>query len=286
MVTLQALELNPAFGAEVEGFSQGLLDDGDVCRQLQELFDDRGVLIFRDLELSHASQLRLAEVLIQKDLGPGTPREDRWYISNRRERSAAPYGRLQFHADMMWNEDPCELVSLYAVEVEPPVAPTTFVSTTHAWATLGDELHARIDGRHALHTAGEVRRGDMSDVILTTVENPPTTVKPLELAHPRTGRSLLYACEQMTKAIVDVPEGESEPLLEEIFARMYGDDVRVDHYWRTGDFVVWDNLAVQHGRPNVTEQGPVRTLRKVAAPMPVLTKAQIPTYVKTSSDLG
>jgi alpha-ketoglutarate-dependent taurine dioxygenase len=61
---------------------------------------------------------------------------------------------------------------------------------------------------------------------------------------------------------------------------MYQAEARLEHQWRTGDLVVWDNLAVQHGRPNVTEQGPARTLRKVAAPMPILTKDEIPTYAK------
>lgn len=281
MQQLQSVELSPDLGAEVKGFTEDQLDDPDVCRQLQELFDSRGVLVFRELELSHPAQLRVAEVLIQKELGPGTPREDRWYISNRREKSAAPFGRLQFHSDMMWSEEPCDLVSLYAVEVEPPAAPTTFVSTTRAWAHLEDDLRRRVDGRQAFHTAGEVRRGDMTDVILTDVTNPPTTVKPLELRHPRTGKSLLYACEQMTKQIVDVPEDESEPLLEELFDLMYDPNTQIHHYWQSGDFVAWDNLAVQHGRPNVTEQGPTRTLRKVAAPMPVLTKDQIPTYSKS-----
>jgi alpha-ketoglutarate-dependent taurine dioxygenase len=280
MVALQSVELAPALGAEIEGFTEELLDDDGVCRALQELFDDRGVLVFRELDLTHTAQLRLAEVLIQKELGPGTPREDRWYISNRRERSAAPYGRLQFHSDMMWSELPCELVSLYAVEVEPPVSPTTFVSTTRAWSALSTELRDRVVGRHGLHTAGEVRRGDMTDVILTDVSDPPTAIKPIETAHPRTGQSVLYACEQMTRSIVDVDEDESEPLLEELFAIMYSENTRLDHHWRTGDLVVWDNLAVQHGRPNVTEQGPTRTLRKVAAPMPVLTKEQMPTYSK------
>lgn len=277
---MESTPLNPHLGAEVTGFTEHRLGDRDACSQLQALFDRYGVLVFRDLDLTHAGQLRLAEVLIQKELGPGTPREDRWYISNRRERAAAPFGRLQFHADMMWAEQPCELISLYAVEVEPPTSPTTFVSTTRAWSALDDDLRARVDGRHAEHTAGEVRRGDMTDVILTEVVNPPSTVKPLELRHPRTGQSLLYACEQMTKSIVDVREDESEPLLEEVFATMYQTDARMEHHWRTGDLVVWDNLAVQHGRPNVTEQGPARTLRKVAAPMPVLTKDEIPTYAK------
>jgi alpha-ketoglutarate-dependent taurine dioxygenase len=277
---MDATPLSPHLGAEIAGFREEQLDEPAVRRELQSWFDRHGVLVFRDLDLTHAGQLRLAEVLIQKDLGPGTPREDRWYISNRREKSAVPFGRLQFHADMMWAEQPCELVSLFAVEVAPPVSPTTFVSTTRAWSAMGDDLRRRIDGRRAEHTAGEVRRGDMTDVILTNVVNPPCTVKPLELRHPRTGQPVLYACEQMTKTIVDVPDDESEPLLEELFAVMYADDAQLHHHWRTGDLVVWDNLAVQHGRPNVTEQGPTRTLRKVAAPMPVLTKDEIPTYAK------
>jgi alpha-ketoglutarate-dependent taurine dioxygenase len=181
---------------------------------------------------------------------------------------------------MMWSELPCELVSLYAVEVEPPVCPTTFVSTARAWAALSEDLRSRVAGRHALHTAGEVRRGDMSNVILTEVANPPTAIKPIQTTHPRTGRSLLYACEQMTKAIVELGEDDSESLLEELFAVLYREDDRLDHHWRTGDLVVWDNLAAQHGRPNVAEQGPTRSLRKVAAPMPVLTKEQMPTYSK------
>lgn len=278
--TLQSVELNPTFGAEIMGFTEDQLDDAEICVQLQTLFDARAVLVFRDLQLSHSSQLRIAEVLTQNELGPGTPTEDRWYISNRRERSAAPFGRLQFHSDMMWSEDPCELVSLYTVEAEPLVSPTTFVSTTRAWDSLGGGLRSRIEGCNALHTAGEVRRGNMDDVILTKVENPPTTIKPIVIHNPRTEKPLVYACEQMTQKIVDVPESESERLLEELFAVMYSPDHQIEHHWRTGDFVVWDNLSVQHGRPNVTAEGPTRTLRKVAAPVPVLTKSETPTYVK------
>jgi len=249
-----------------------------IRAHLQELFDDRGMLVFRDLELDHASQLELAELLIQKELGPGTPREDRWYISNTREKSAAPFGRLQFHADTMWAEQPCELVSLYAVDVEQPSAPTTFVSTTDAWTRLPDPLRQRVKEARALHTAGEVRRGDMEGVILTTVVNPPTTVKPFVFRHPRTGEALIYACEQMTKHVIGLEPAESEALLDDVFAVMYDPSVQLHHHWRSGDLVAWDNLAVQHGRPNVEISGPTRTLRKVAAPMPMLTKDEIPAY--------
>jgi taurine dioxygenase len=42
--------------------------------------------------------------------------------------------------------------------------------------------------------------------------------------------------------------------------------------------VVWDNLALQHCRPNVETEGPARTLRKVGFPMPKMRAEQMPTY--------
>jgi hypothetical protein len=41
----------------------------------------------------------------------------------------------------------------------------------------------------------------------------------------------------------------------------------VEHHWRTSDLVVWDNIALQHARPNVTAEGPARTLRKASETM-------------------
>jgi len=43
-----------------------------------------------------------------------------------------------------------------------------------------------------------------------------------------------------------------------------------EHGWHDGDFVVWDNLAVQHARLTVLLDGPARVLRKVIAPKPPL----------------
>ena len=34
-----------------------------------------------------------------------------------------------------------------------------------------------------------------------------------------------------------------------------------EHDWRKHDLVAWDNIAIQHARPNVTLEGPERTLR-------------------------
>jgi alpha-ketoglutarate-dependent taurine dioxygenase len=82
----------------------------------------------------------------------------------------------------------------------------------------------------------------------------------------------------MTKEIVGLPDIESEALLAELFAHLYQPSARWNHEWRPGDLVVWDNIAMQHARPNVAGNGPARTLRKVASPIPKLDPDQLPTY--------
>jgi alpha-ketoglutarate-dependent taurine dioxygenase len=282
MTELTVEDITPAFGAEIRGFEPGLLVDEDTRRTLQDLFDHRELLLFRELSMSHAEQVELSKVLIRKegledgDAGPEI--DDNFYISNKRPDSAVPFGRLQFHSDTMWAAQPFEVLSLYAVDVEEPVVPTTFVSAAYAWSTLPERSRARVDGLTVKHTAGEVRRGNLTDVVVTTVERPPSTITPIAHRHPRTGQTILYVCEQMTKEVVDLAPADSESLLEELFAHLYDPVSQWDHHWRNGDLVIWDNVAVQHARPNVRADGPARTFRKVATPIPQLNFDELPTY--------
>ena len=280
MSRLIVQELTPAFGATVTGFDPKELGDDELRLELSDLFDRRQVLVFHDQDLTHAEQVQLSKILAGDEEADSTDDtlEDRFYISNRMENSAAPFGRLQFHADTMWSAHGFEVLSLYGIEVEAPVAPTIFVSGTHAWDTLPAELKARCEGLEVLHTAGPVHRGNLSDVLVSTIEHPLSTVTPLARLHPRTGKTILYACEQMTLEVVGLSHDESEELLGQLFAHLYANEMRLIHEWKERDFVIWDNLATQHARSNVTTDGPARTLRKVATPVPDLSTDEIPTF--------
>jgi alpha-ketoglutarate-dependent taurine dioxygenase len=281
MAQLEVRDLTPAFGAEISGFDPKAPLDDDTRALLQKLFDTRGLLLFRNIDLPHAEQIKLSKMLIRKEDTEGTGEalpEDKFYVSNRRPDSAAPFGRLQFHSDTMWAEDPFEVLSLYGVEVEQPTSPTTFVSATYAWKTLPEDLRKRVEGLKVLHTAGAVRRRDLSEVLVTDVINPPTATTPIGHRHPRTGETILYACEQMTKEIIGLSKEESEELLGKLFDHLYNPANQWDLEWREGDFAIWDNIAVQHSRKNVSIEGPARTLRKAAYPMPNLRPDQRPVY--------
>jgi len=281
MAELQIHDLEAPLGALVEGLDTTVELDGEACRLLRRAFDDRGLLLFRGVDVAYPFQVRLSEMLIGKDAEgvEGAPALDNFYISNRKEGAAAPFGRLPFHSDAMWSDDPPRVLSLYAVQVDPPVVPTIFASSVRAWEALPEDLRTRVERRSALHIAGAIKRGDEPGEILeSTFERPPTTVTPVGHRHPRTGRTLLYVCQQMTREIVGMAPQESEALLEELFAHLYDPSNRWEHEWRNRDLVVWDNLAVQHGRVNVLAEGPARTLRKFFSPIPSLGSDQMPKY--------
>jgi alpha-ketoglutarate-dependent taurine dioxygenase len=89
-------------------------------------------------------------------------------------------------------------------------------------------------------------------------------------------------CEQCTLEVCDLSAAESEDLLEVLFAAIYAPEYTLEHDWRQGDLVIWDNLAVQHGRADVTTEGPARTLRKIFAPkMQVAVTPETPRFTRT-----
>jgi taurine dioxygenase len=235
------------------------------------------VLVFRDVDIDQHTQANLVRALI--GLGPLEPGDsgsarangDPFYVSNKEPEGGAPFGRLLFHSDMMWSEHTFQVLSLYGVEIEPPVAPTLFASTADAWATLPPDVRAKVERRSAVqgHNENEsARAADDPNVLISTFENAQTRTTPIEYPHPRTGAPVLYVSQQMTREVDGLPPAESEALLEELFSHLYGDGRIYEHDWRHHDLVAWDNVSVQHARPNVTVEGPARTLRKVFAPIP------------------
>jgi taurine dioxygenase len=272
MTELTVRPLNPALGAEIQGLDFNAPFDPDTVRQLRAAFDDRGVLVFRDLDIDEDTQRKLVYALIDEPLpAPGEQAEKvPMLVSNKVEQGAAPYGRLLFHCDNMWARTPQPAISLYGVKVVPPGAPTMFISLAHGWETLPQALRDRVDGleaRHGFEGGRYPNRGGDEDVIDSAFNESRSMVRPLRWTHPRTGRTLLYVSEQATIEILGLSADENEELLAELFAHLYARSGVLEHEWSEGDLVVWDNIAAQHGRGTVKLEGPERTLRKVTGPL-------------------
>jgi alpha-ketoglutarate-dependent taurine dioxygenase len=277
MSQLKVRDLGDApFGADIEGLDPSKELTADEKVLLQRTFDERGLLRFRNLDINTDQQRYLAALMIGRE-GPapdGAPYDtsDEFFVSNKEDNGGAPFGRLLYHCDMMWSDNPFSVLTLYGLEVVKPSVPTVFASSVNAWTTLPDALRARVDGKHATHVTGQQRRGgddDGGDLLQPIRENERWVTRPLPFNHPRTGVPLLYTSQMMTRNIEEYDAEESEALLEELFDHIYAPANSWQQDWEEKDLVMWDNFAIQHARGQVESDGPPRTLRKVISPRPI-----------------
>jgi alpha-ketoglutarate-dependent taurine dioxygenase len=290
MPGLTVTDLTPTFGAEISGLEPRVpLDDATIA-ELRRIFDTRGLIRFRGIDAGIKFQTYLSNLLIGRDVpDPDALKlNDRFLISNREEKAAAPFGRLLYHSDQMWSPtDRCDLISLFGKEVGQPATPTMFVSAVDGWKTLPADLKATVAGLSALQhydvdTYRKRAAGD-ADVLISTYQTGEDHVTtPIGFTHPRTGDTILYVCQQTTQRIEGLSAAHSDAVLDALFDHLYAPEKEFAHHWQQGDLVFWDNLAVQHARPNVASDGPPRTLRKTLAPMPER-KIEGPKYVNAAA---
>ena len=267
--------LDAPFGVEVHGFDPRADPDDDTVHRLRTAFDEHGLVIFRDVDIDFFEQQSLVDMLVDAEpslvdgkTSTGQVMEP-FHVTNEEDGAYVGTGRLLFHTDAMWSDDPFELISLYGVRVHPDATPTMYVNTARAWTTLPEDLRERIEGLHAVHGEGQHSyEGD--DYASHPGEQDRTYTAPVGMCHRRTGQTMLYVSEQQTRAIVELAPADSDELLAQLRAHLYAPENRVEHHWQEGDLVAWDNLTIQHARADVRQDGPTRTLRKVVVPPPWL----------------
>ena len=105
MASLEVRELNPVFGAEITGLEPKIPLDDATLQQLRKLFDERKLLVFPDVEIDREFQYYLSYAIIGREQpvqDQSAPKRES-LISNKEENGIAPFGRLLWHSDMMWN---------------------------------------------------------------------------------------------------------------------------------------------------------------------------------------
>ncbi|EJL34117.1 putative taurine catabolism dioxygenase [Novosphingobium sp. AP12] len=162
--------------------------------------------------------------------------------------NAEPAGsyRLPFHSDITFVEHPLAGICLYPLALPEGGTATTFVSTAAAWDALQPGLRSELHDRKARHyyeSAGHI------DLGLPVFEH----WHPVRMTHAATGRPLLFVTEHHVDRIEGMDEVRCAEVLEQLFAVLYAPEAQYEHVWREGDLLVWDNIAVQHARPEVAE---------------------------------
>ena len=102
------------------------------------------------------------------------------------------------------------------------------------------------EGRSALnhYNYGITIRGDTSNAVEAFGE----AVHPVFRTHDETGRKAIYVDRLVTMKIIDMPQTESDELLNAVFDHSEREEFIYRHVWRVGDLLVWDNRCSAHAR--------------------------------------
>jgi taurine dioxygenase len=242
------------FGAEVFadlGKPMTKTQAGEFIR----LFREHKVLLARCQQLDEAAQKR-----VMSYLGP-VPSDACGLTSNDPTVGLQGDIKLAFHSDLAFAAEPDLGASLFAVNLVDDASSTSFANGVLAYRALPQALKDTIDGLEALSAwaLDQTRRNRAAGL----KPDDPRAAHPIAWNHPATGEPILYLTEMQTDCIVGLPEDQSEALIAELFGYLFAPEHILTHTWRNGDLVIWDNLATQHARRDISQVG-TRTLRRVS----------------------
>jgi taurine dioxygenase len=233
------------------------------------------VLLFRDQHLDEDQLVAFAEKLgdIEVHLRQArtSGRREVLLVSNIKE-DGKPIGRLgnqelNWHMDQIFMAKPTAGTMLYAESVPPEGGDTWFCDLGAAYAALPQRLKARVEGRHAVHSAATADRRVGIQLTEEQRLNAPEVTHPLVRTHPLAGEKTLYFSMNHTARIDGMSEDESLPLIEELRAHATQPRFVYAHRWRVGDLVLWDNAATMHRRDPFPDRFP-RLMRRVGVNFP------------------
>jgi taurine dioxygenase len=252
---MRFVPLSPALGVEVHDLDLGAPDELRAALHQHKLLLLRGRPITDDEHLAFASTF-----------GPiPSERSGRiGVVSNVRPDGILGTDRATWHSDYMFFPTPYEAISLYGLDIPAGGTQTAFANGALAAATLPPDLRRRLDGLQSRAVAA--LGGSLTDGIRYRSGRcdgvDPHQLRPVLWPHPVTGEEVVAAWHQQTDALVPLPQDESVALLDELFAHLYRPEHTYVHQWQPHDLVLWDNLALQHSRPEVGVEAP-RSLRRV-----------------------
>jgi len=245
------------FGAEVDCDLSRL---GGAADRFYALLRETGYVLARGQALTMEQQKTL-----MAPIGPFVLREgyDSGFIANDGP-SDVSRSELSYHADACYTDAPFAAISLHAIDVVDDASSTRFVSAERAYATLPAALKEHLDRLDVemIFPAVDYVARRVCDVADPAANH--RQVLPAVRINPRTGRPCIGVCEMNAARVVGMPLEDGRDLLHAVYDHLYAPENVVEHFWRRGDIVVWDNLTLQHARGSTAGVGR-RILQRVVA---------------------
>jgi len=270
MIQVTQLSDDLPFGARITGVDIDNVNDDGVRSRIRDVFVDRGMIVFEDVEPSGRMQVALSQVFgpLQHHALKDVPRAD----------DETP-GLVEFeYADIFevngaelasfipWHFDACYSGALNrggvlrALVISPEGGRTGFADGIQLYQAISSGLRDRFEdldviyhshlmftkmrfGRPASYHAIKVRQSiqDMIDNTRDAVRS----VHPAIWQRP-TGEKVLHVSPWQAAGIAGHEDRDGDALLEALCQEMYAKMTPYHHSWKPTDMLIWDNWRFIH----------------------------------------
>jgi alpha-ketoglutarate-dependent taurine dioxygenase len=247
-ISLEHEKVKPNIGSRVLNSKQELLG-GLLGREIRQLLEERGVLVFPQIHFTDEEQIAFT-----RTLGTFLPERSggdifKVTLDAKENAGGAEYlkGSLYWHIDGTMNEVPI-LASLLASKKLPSWGGNTGFSNTYAaWEQLPQERKAQLDGLRVMHSAWATLfyyEPEPTLAKLKFMQMPGEQELPLVWKHRSGRKSLILGA--TAHHVVGVPAGKSAEILVGLRDWATSDQFTYSHEWTVGDLVMWDNTGTMH----------------------------------------
>jgi len=243
---VQTIHLTPRIGTEIKTARKALLS-GAHAAEIRALLEERGVLVFRELNLDDDEQRAFSLTL--GDLIPQGEKGIYKITLDQRLNDTADYlkGTFYWHIDGTMDDIPTLASILTARRLSKFGGQTEFCNTYASYEELGDSEKAFLDKLRVTHS--------LMAVLRTVNPNPTEAEKkrhsertpkthPLVWTHKSGRKSLVLGL--TADYVVGMDPAESRALIERLQAWATQPKYTYRHHWTMGDLIVWDNTGVMH----------------------------------------
>ena len=263
-IKYRSIEVKPlagALGAEVFGVTLAGLQDAQAWEEIQRVFVEYSVLVFRDQALEPEDLMAVGKRFGEPCHYPFVTGMDGFpYIF---EVVKEPEEKKNFggawHSDTTYLEQPPLATLLYALETPTHGGDTLFANTRAAYESLSDGMRRLVDGLTGVYSAalkyGGGRTAMHKNIGGMKVHDTDSAEQyeaehPIARTHPETGRKALYLSRGHTIRFKDMSEEESRPLIDWLQDCQTRPEFTCRVRWAPGTLVVWDNRCTQHNAVN------------------------------------
>jgi taurine dioxygenase len=267
--------LSDVMGAEITGIDLRDPLSHEQLNELNELFYQHQLLVFRDQSLTPEQQIATCGQFGDIELHPAE--EVIWkyreltYVANIYPGTdnifehCGPNFEL-WHSDTCYLPKPAIMSMLYAEQVPGAAGETLFANMYAAYDDLPDDIKSKIVGAKAVFGSGYKlmercqKRGYNLQIPESEIE--PDVLHPVVRTHPVTGRKSIYVNWAHTDVIEGMSEEESAALLAYIYDHCRQPKYVYTHEYKTGDLVAWDNASTIHSNTD-KKLNEARIMRRV-----------------------